>query len=107
MNTVREWVALLTEIGFAGLFDIITVTLMIYAFLAALKRTQRSGLIFTGIVIVGAIYLIARKLNLLLTVTLLQGFFTVFLARLNGFDTLKNIFQGGSCMISRGGSAWK
>ena len=82
MNTVREWVALLTEIGFAGLFDIITVTLMIYAFLAALKRTQRSGLIFTGIVIVGVIYLIARKLNLLLTVSLLQGFFTVFLVAL-------------------------
>jgi len=82
MYTVREWVSLLTEIGFSGLFDILIVTLITYAFLAALKRTQRSGLIFTGIVIVGVIYLIARKLNLLLTVSLLQGFFTVFLVAL-------------------------
>ena len=82
MNTVREWVSLLTEIGFSGLFDILIVTLMIYAFLAALKRTRRSGLIFTGILIVGAIYLIARKLNLLLTESLLQGFFAVFLVAL-------------------------
>ncbi|HWU39610.1 MAG TPA: diadenylate cyclase, partial [Candidatus Acidoferrum sp.] len=82
MNIVREWFELLTEIGFSGLFDILIVTLMIYAFLAALKETRRSGLIFTGIVIVGAIYLIARKLNLLLTVSLLQGFFAVFLVAL-------------------------
>ncbi len=82
MDAIREWVSLLAEIGFSGLFDILLVTLMIYAFLAALKRTRRSGLIFTGILIVGAIYLIARKLNLLLTVSLLQGFFAVFLVAL-------------------------
>jgi diadenylate cyclase len=82
MNTIREWVSFFTEIGYSGLLDILIVTLIIYAFLAALKRTRRSGLIFTGIIIVGAIYLIARKLNLLLTVSLLQGFFAVFLVAL-------------------------
>jgi uncharacterized protein (TIGR00159 family) len=82
MNTVREWISLLTEIGFSGLLDILIVTLMIYAFLAAVKRTRRSGLIFTGILIIGAVYLIARKLGLLLTVSLLQGFFAVFLVAL-------------------------
>ena len=72
----------LTEIGLAGLVDILVVTLVIYAFLVALKRTRRSGLIFTGVVIVGAIYLAAEKLKLVLTVALLQGFFAVILIAL-------------------------
>jgi diadenylate cyclase len=82
MDHFKQWVSLLTEVGFSGLCDIAIVTLVIYTFLVALKRTQRSGLIFTGIVIVGAIYLAARKLNLLLTVALLQGFFAVILVAL-------------------------
>ena len=82
MDHFKQWVSLLTEIGFSGLCDIAIVTLVIYTFLVALKRTRRSGLIFTGIVIVGAVYLAARKLNLLLTVALLQGFFAVILVAL-------------------------
>jgi diadenylate cyclase len=82
MDHFKQWVSLLTEIGFSGLCDIAIVTLVIYAFLVALKRTQRSGLIFGGIVIVGMVYLVACKLNLLLTVALLQGFFAVLLVAL-------------------------
>ena len=59
--------------------DIAIVTLVLYSFLVALKRTQRSGLIFAGIVILGVVYLAARKFNLVLTVSLLQGFFAVIL----------------------------
>ena len=51
MEYLKEWASLLTEIGFSGLCDIAIVTLVIYTFLIALKRTRRSGLIFTGIVI--------------------------------------------------------
>ena len=72
----------LTKIGVAGLLDIVVVTLVIYAFLVALKRTRRSSLIFTGVVIVGVIYLAAKKLELVLTVALLQGFFAVILIAL-------------------------
>jgi diadenylate cyclase len=82
MAQIRQWLSLLFEIGLSGLLDILIVTLVIYTFLVVLKRTRRSGLIFTGIVIVGAIYLLARKLNLLLTVALLQGFFAVILVAL-------------------------
>jgi diadenylate cyclase len=82
MDYLKEWTSLLTEIGFSGLLDIAIVTLVIYTFIVALKRTRRSGLIFTGIVIVGVVYLAARKLNLLLTVALLQGFFAVILVAL-------------------------
>lgn len=72
----------MTEVGLAGLLDIVVVTLVIYAFLVALKRTRRSGLIFTGVVIVGAIYVAAEKFKLVLTVALLQGFFAVILVAL-------------------------
>ena len=72
----------LTDIGLTGCIDIAIVTLVIYAFLVALKRTRRSGLIFVGIIILGIIYVAAWKLNLVLTITLLQGFFTVFLVAL-------------------------
>ncbi len=82
MAQIRQWLALLFEIGLSGLLDILIVTLVIYTFLVVLKRTRRSGLIFTGIVIVGAIYLLARKLNLFLTVALLHGFFAVILVAL-------------------------
>ncbi len=79
MDRFQQWVSFLTDIGFSGLCDIAIVTLVIYTLLVALRRTRRSGLIFTGIVIVGAVYLAARKFNLLLTVALLQGFFAVIL----------------------------
>ena len=82
MDSLREWSLLLKEIGFSGLLDIAVVTLVIYTFLIALKRTNRSRLIFAGIVILGLLYLAARKLNLLLTVSLLQGFFAVILVAL-------------------------
>jgi len=82
MDLFKQWVSLLREIGFSVLCDIAIVTLIIYVFLAALKRTRRSGLIFAGIVIVAAVYLAALKFNLLLTVALLHGFFTVILVAL-------------------------
>ena len=72
----------LGDVGWSGLLDIVVVTLVIYAFLIALKRTRRSGLIFMGVVIVAAIYLAAQKLNLVLTIALLQGFFAVILVAL-------------------------
>ena len=73
--------SVLREVGLAGLADMAIVTLVIYTFMVVVKRTQRSGLIFAGILITGAVYLAARKFELKLTVTLLQGFFAViFLA---------------------------
>jgi len=82
MERIAQFTRLLREIGFSNLGDIAIVTLVIYAFLVALKRTRRSGLIFTGVVILGVIYLAARKFNLVLTVALLQGFFAVILVAL-------------------------
>jgi diadenylate cyclase len=74
--------AVFTNVGFGGLVDVIIVGLMLYALLVALKRTRRSGLILIGIVVLGLVYLAALKFNLLLTVAILQGFFSVFLVAL-------------------------
>lgn len=82
MGRLKAWLPFLPEIDVSGLLDIAIVTMMIYAFLIALKRTRRSGFIVAGIVILGAVYLLARRLNLVLTVALLQGFFTVILVAL-------------------------
>lgn len=72
----------LTDVGWAGFLDIALVTLVIYAFLVALKRTRRSGLIFMGILILGLLYLGAWRMNLVLTIALLQGFYTTLLVAL-------------------------
>lgn len=82
MERLGNFISLLTDIGFTGLVDIALVGLVIYAFVVALKRTRRSGLALTGIVTMAVIYVVARKLNLQLTVALLQGFFAVFLLAL-------------------------
>lgn len=102
MERIAQFTRLLREIGFDGLVDIAIVTLVIYAFLVALKRTRRSGLIFTGVVILGVIYLAARKFNLVLTVALLQGFFAVILV------ALVVIFQEDlRCFFERVGLWWR
>ncbi len=82
VDRLKHAASALGDVGWSGLLDIVVVTLVIYAFLIALKRTRRSGLIFMGVVIVAAIYLAAQKLNLVLTIALLQGFFAVILVAL-------------------------
>jgi uncharacterized protein (TIGR00159 family) len=71
-----------SEIGLPGFLDIAIVTLVIYSFLIALRRTRRSAMILTGMAIMGAVFLLARRFNLVLTTALLQGFFAVILIAL-------------------------
>jgi uncharacterized protein (TIGR00159 family) len=78
-DKVLPW---LREIGISGLVDIFIVALVIYTFMVAVKRTQRSGLIFGGILIISLVYIASRKLDLKLTSTLLHGFFEVILVAL-------------------------
>ncbi|HEX9780875.1 MAG TPA: diadenylate cyclase [bacterium] len=66
------------EIGLSGVIDIAFMALLIYVVLVWFKRT-RAAFVLTGIVITGAIYLLARQFNLILTASLLQGFFAVIL----------------------------
>ena len=82
MEPLEQFHNILLEIGFAGVADIAIVALVIYVVLVALKRTRRSGLILAGILSVAGLYMVALRLDLLLTVTLLHGFFTVILVAL-------------------------
>ena len=74
--------SLVHEVGIAGVVDMVLVALIVYSFMVVVKRTRRSGLIFAGILITGAVYLVARKFDLKLTATILQGFFAVILVAL-------------------------
>lgn len=76
---ILDWIK---EIGFAGLFDIVVVSLLLYSILVWMKRTKRAAAIITGILIVAIVFLLARQFNLLLTAAILQGFFAVFLVAL-------------------------
>ena len=82
MERLQQFEHVISEIGFGGVADMVVVALGLYVFLVALKRTRRSGLILAGIVILAGLYMAALKLDLLLTVTLLQGFFAVILVAL-------------------------
>jgi diadenylate cyclase len=82
MERLGHFISLVGDVGLTGLVDIALVGLVIYAFVVALKRTRRSGLALTGIITMAVVYVAARKLNLQLTVALLQGFFAVFLLAL-------------------------
>jgi len=82
MERLAESFSVLTEVTVAGVLDMALVALAIYTVVVALKRTRRSGLALSGIVTLGAVYILARKFGLQLTVALLQGFFAVLLVAL-------------------------
>lgn len=69
---------LVKEIGVAGLCDIAFMSLLIYALLVWFKRT-RAVFVLTGILIIGAVYLLATQFGLRVTTLILQGFFAVIL----------------------------
>ncbi len=65
-------------IGLTGVVDIVVMTIIIYSILVWFKRTH-AGFAALGLFMVGAAYLIARQLDLLLTTTMFQGFFAIIL----------------------------
>src|SRR3954466_4495484 len=68
----------LKEIGLNGLIDIALMSALVYALLIWFKRSK-AAYVFTGILTIGFVYLLARQFNLLLTAAILQGFFAVIL----------------------------
>jgi uncharacterized protein (TIGR00159 family) len=69
---------LFREVGVFGLIDIVFMTLIIYYALVWFKRT-RAIFVVVGMFIVGLAYFITRLLDLPLTTTVFQGFFTIIL----------------------------
>jgi uncharacterized protein (TIGR00159 family) len=66
------------EMRLEDMFDIVLVTTLLYTALALIRRTK-AAFVAIGILIVGALYIIARALDLRLTAWIFQGFFAVFL----------------------------
>ncbi len=66
------------SIGINGLIDIVVMTIIIYSILVWFKRTH-AAFVALGLFMVGAAYLIARQLGLMLTTTMFQGFFAIIL----------------------------
>ena len=71
-------VELLKEIRLADVVDIAVVTTLLYTAIALIRRTQ-AGFVAIGILMIGAVYVAARALDLRLTAWIFQGFFAVFL----------------------------
>ncbi len=65
-------------ITFAEIVDIVFVAILIYTAIVWAQRT-RAAFVVRGILILGAIYIFARYLDLQMTAWIFQGFFAVFL----------------------------
>lgn len=66
------------DIGFTDVIDIVFVAVLLYTVMVWVKRT-RASLVVTGIFILGAVYMLARQLELQLTAWIFQGFFAILL----------------------------
>ena len=66
------------EIRVTDVLDILLVTTLVYTAMVPVRRTQ-ARLVAGGILILGALYVAARALDLRLTAWIFQGFFAVFL----------------------------
>lgn len=66
------------QIGLNDIADIILVTILVYAAMVWVRRTQ-AGFVAVGILIIGALYVAANALDLRLTAWIFQGFFAIFL----------------------------
>lgn len=73
--------AMLTEfldIRVLDVLDIVLVTILVYTAIVLVRRTQ-AGFVAIGILLLAALYIVARALDLRLTAWIFQGFFAVFL----------------------------
>ena len=70
--------SIVESIGVSGFLDILFMTVIIYSLLVWLKQTK-AAFVVMGMFIFGAAYLLARQLDLSLTIIVFQGFFAIIL----------------------------
>lgn len=68
----------LESVRITDMLDILFMTIVIHSILVWFQRT-RGGFALLGLLIFGLAYLIARQLDLALTISVFQGFFAIFL----------------------------
>jgi len=78
---IYNWTNWVKDIRILEFLDVFFIAILIYSILIWFKRT-RAAFVLTGIVIVSAIYLLARQLNLSLTAGALEKFFAIILIAL-------------------------
>jgi DNA integrity scanning protein DisA with diadenylate cyclase activity len=65
-------------ITFGEIIDVIFVAILLYTAIVWARQT-RAAFVVRGIIILGAIYIVARYLDLQMTAWIFQGFFAIFL----------------------------
>lgn len=73
-----NFIDILESIGISGFLDIAFMSIFIYSMLVWFKRTK-AAFVVIGMFIFGGIYLLARQLDLSLTISVFQGFFAIIL----------------------------
>ena len=81
-------------LGFADVLDIVLVTVLIYAMLVWFKKTK-AAFVAMGLLMLAAVYTIARVMGMVMTIYIFQGFFAVvFIAIVVIFqEELRSIFE--------------
>ncbi len=82
------------NITLAEIIDIVFVAILLYTAIAWAQKT-RAAFVVRGIFILGAIYILARQLELQMTAWIFQGFFAVFLIMIVVIfqEELRQIFE--------------
>lgn len=85
---------LIERIGIVDMLDIALVSMLIYGVYSLFRRT-RAAHVLVGIAAVGILYLVARYINLGLTVEILQAFFAVIIIALIVIfqDEVRRLFE--------------
>lgn len=73
-----NFLGILESIGISGFLDIAFMSIIIYTMLVWFKRTK-AAFVVIGMFMFGGIYLLARQLDLSLTISVFQGFFAIIL----------------------------
>jgi uncharacterized protein (TIGR00159 family) len=66
------------DIGMTDILDVFFVAVLLYTVVVYVRKT-RASFVVLGLFILGAIYILARQLDLQLTAWIFQGFFAIFL----------------------------
>ena len=75
---MTKFIEILESVGVSGFLDILFMSVVIYSVLVWFKRTK-AAFVVIGMFIIGAAYLIARQLDLSLTISIFQGFFAIII----------------------------
>ena len=71
-------IEIIESVGVSGFLDILFMSVVIYSILVWFKRTK-AAFVVIGMFIIGGAYLIARQLDLSLTISIFQGFFAIII----------------------------